>query len=413
MMANIGHAGAGLVWITFALITMGSCATYEPVSLNEVPFRDRAVTLVDNDVRVSAVVLSEDETELIFAADLYARGIQPIWLEIENNEEFTVRFLAAGLDPEYFAPLEASYISRFRWAKYANEQKDEHYLSMALGEHIQAGTTRSGFVFSHLEHGTRVFNVDIIGKDHDLRTFSFTTQVPGLETDYREIDWAKLYPSDQIVDHDLDSLRAALLGLPCCVTSQDGGGQGHPLNIVFVGSFQDILYALVRSGWDETGVTTKPHGKSKPIQGVDDRYRPVSIRYVYGRRQDASFRKSRHSVNPRTHLRLWMSPMTWEGIQVWVAQVGRDFEVEPKSSTHATDADDARSYLMQGVMYAQRLEKWGYVPRLDGDLSPALRSSFTDVTYYADGYRMVMFVSSDPVAIDEVDDLGLVIPAWE
>jgi hypothetical protein len=413
MMANIGHAGAGLVWITFALITMGSCATYEPVSLNEVPFRDRAVTLVDNDVRVSAVVLSEDETELIFAADLYARGIQPIWLEIENNEEFTVRFLAIGLDPEYFAPLEASYISRFRWAKYANEQKDEHYLSMALGEHIQAGTTRSGFVFSHLEHGTRVFNVDIIGKDHDLRTFSFTTQVPGLETDYREIDWAKLYPSDQIVDHDLDSLRAALLGLPCCVTSQDGGGQGHPLNIVFVGSFQDILYALVRSGWDETGVTTKPHGKSKPIQGVDDRYRPVSIRYVYGRRQDASFRKSRHSVNPRTHLRLWMSPMTWEGIQVWVAQVGRDFEVEPKSSTHATDADDARSYLMQGVMYAQRLEKWGYVPRLDGDLSPALRSSFTDVTYYADGYRMVMFVSSDPVAIDEVDDLGLVIPAWE
>ena len=204
MMANIGQAGAGLVWIAFALITMGSCATYEPVSLNEVPFRDRAVTQEDNDVRVSAVVLSEDETELIFAADLYARGIQPIWLEIENNEEFTVRFLAVGLDPEYFAPLEASYISRFRWAKYANEQKDEHYLSMALGEHIQAGTTRSGFVFSHLEHGTRVFNVDIIGKEHDLRTFSFTTQVPGLETDYREIDWANLYPSDQIADEPDD-----------------------------------------------------------------------------------------------------------------------------------------------------------------------------------------------------------------
>lgn len=298
IMANIGQAGAGLAWIAFTLITMGGCATYEPVSLDEVPFRDRAVTQVDNDVRVSAVVLSEDETELIFAADLYARGIQPIWLEIENNEEFTVRFLAIGLDPEYFAPLEASYISRFRWAKYANEQKDEHYLSMALGEHIQAGTTRSGFVFSHLEHGTRVFNVDIIGKDHDLRTFSFTTQVPGLETDYREIDWANLYPSDQIVDHDLDSLRAALLGLPCCVTSTDGSGQGHPLNIVFVGSFQDILYALVRSGWDETGVTTRPRGKSKPIPGVDERYRPVSIRYVYGRRQDASFRKSRHGINP-------------------------------------------------------------------------------------------------------------------
>ena len=177
------------------------------------PFQERAVTQSENNVTVSAVVLSEEESELIFATDLYRRGIQPVWLEIENNDESDMRFLPAGLDPEYFAPLEVSYIKRFRWAKYANEQKDEHFLSLALGEYIPSGTTRTGFVFSHLEHGTKVFNVDVMGKDHDLRTFTFFVQVPGLEPDYQEINWEELYPGSAIVDHNLDSLRQALQDL--------------------------------------------------------------------------------------------------------------------------------------------------------------------------------------------------------
>ena len=356
-----------LVLLSFALLSIGGCATFEPVPLDEVPFRERAVVQVRDNVRVSAVVLSEEESELIFGTDLYVRGIQPVWLEIENNDESGMRFLPAGLDPEYFAPLEVSYIKRFRWAKYANEEKDGHFLRLAMGEHIPAGMTRSGFVFSHLEHGTKVFNVDVMGKDHNLRTFTFFVEVPGLAPDYQRVNWAALYPSNEIVDHDLDSLRHALQELPCCVTDENGRDQGQPLNVVLIGGFRDVVYVLVRSGWDETGETTRPRGKSKPIRGVEKRYRPVSVRYVFGRAQDVSFRKSRHGINPRTHLRLWLSRMTLDGVPVWVGQIGRDFEIKPKSSTHATDADDARGNLVQDLMYSQSLARLGYVKRLDGN----------------------------------------------
>lgn len=402
-----------LVGLSFVLITIGGCTTYEPITLVEVPFQERAVTQSENNVTVSAVVLSEEESELIFATDLYRRGIQPVWLEIENNDESDMRFLPAGLDPEYFAPLEVSNIKRFRWAKYANEQKDEHFLSLALGEYIPSGTTRTGFVFSHLEHGTKVFNVDVMGKDHDLRTFTFFVQVPGLEPDYQEINWEELYPGSAIVDHNLDSLRQALQDFPCCVTDNDGGDQGQPLNVVLIGNFQDILYVLVRSGWDETGETTRPYGKSEPIRGVEERYRPVSVRYVFGRRQDVSFRKSRHGINPRMHLRLWMSPITTDGVPVWLGQIGRDYEIKPGSSTHATDADDSRGNLMQDLMYSQSLARFGFVRRLDGNQQPTLRETLNGASYYADGYRVVLFVSSEPVDLEEMENLGWAIPPWE
>nr|WP_302118453.1 LssY C-terminal domain-containing protein [Allorhodopirellula heiligendammensis] len=34
--------------------------------------------------------------------------------------------------------------------------------------------------------------------------------------------------------------------------------------------------------------------------------------------------RTRHSINERLHLRLWLTPMRFEGQSVWVGQVSRD-----------------------------------------------------------------------------------------
>ena len=177
-------------WLTLAIVLLaGGCATtYETVPLEQVPFLERAQTKAEENVQVTAAVLSAEETELIFGLDLYARGIQPVWLEIENNDESTMRFLPVGLDPQYFAPLEVSYVVRFRFAKEANEQMDEYFQKLSMGNRIEPGETRSGFVFSHLKHGTKIFNVDVVGGDHNLRTFTFAVPVPGLAEDVTQID---------------------------------------------------------------------------------------------------------------------------------------------------------------------------------------------------------------------------------
>jgi hypothetical protein len=402
-----------LLGTLLVLTSLVGCASFEPMPLDEVPFRERAIIQIEDNVRVSAVVLSEEECEQIFDSNLYTRGIQPVWLEIENNDESAMYFLPVGLDPEYFSPLEVSYVERYRWAKFASEQQDKYFFDLAMRPHIAPDATRSGFVFSHLEHGTKIFNVDVIGQDHELRTFTFFAPVPGLEQDYKKIDWSTLYPRGQITDHDHDSLRDALEDLPCCVTDKDGSTGGQPLNVVVVGRLPDVLYALIRSGWDETGETTRAVGKSKPIRGTEQRYRPVSIRYVFGRTQDMSFRKSRHGVHPRSHLRLWMTPMTLNGVPVWVGEVGRDLETRQASSSHASDADDARAGLFQGLMYSQHLAKFGFVKRLDEDLQPRFRESLTGAPYYADGYRMILVVSSESSSIEEIENLRWDVPPWE
>ena len=238
---------------------------------------------------------------------------------------------------------------------------DEHFRILSIGNRIHPGETRSRFVFSHLEHGTKIFNVDVIGQVHDLRTFTFAIPVPGLAVDITDIDWAEIYEPAEVTAYDRHDVREALERLHCCVTDQDGGKEGLPINVVIVGTFDDVVYALIRGGWDATERTTSQQPKSMAIAGTDDRYRPVSIRYTFGRTQDASLRKSRPDGQPHSHLRLWLSPITVNGVPVWIGDVGRDFPARSNSVDRSVDADDDRAMLFQDILHSQALSFLGVV----------------------------------------------------
>jgi hypothetical protein len=402
-------------WLTLAIVLLaGGCATtYETVPPEQVPFLERAQTKAEENVQVTAAVLSAEETELIFGLDLYARGIQPVWLEIENNDESIMRFLPVGLDPEYFAPLEVSYVVRFRFAKEANEQMDEYFQKLSMGNRIGPGETMSGFVFSHLEHGTKIFNVDVVGGDHKIRTFTFAVPVPGLAVDVTHIDWNKLYEPTEMVAYDRDELKGALDNLPCCVTDQGRNKEGLPLNVVIIGSRDDLVYAAIRAGWDITERTASQKTDSTPIPGTDDRYRPVSIRYAFDRPQDASFRKSRHGGQPHSHLRLWLSPITVDGIPVWIGEVGRDVPARSKSSGRLVDADDARTMLFQDILLSQALGFFGVVKRGNAPLAVQSYEQLSGGTFLADGFRVVLGLSGEPTALADIERLQWEAPSWD
>ncbi len=79
-----------LLWLSFSVFTfsiiIGCASSFQPRSLAEVHFQERSQTRVEGDVRVTAAVLSAEETEAVFGFALYKKGIQPIWLEIENKD---------------------------------------------------------------------------------------------------------------------------------------------------------------------------------------------------------------------------------------------------------------------------------------------------------------------------------------
>lgn len=89
-----------LVWLVFAL---ASCAPWhDPTTDNDAPLRARAVTEESHSVRVSAAVLSAEDSKRMFGADLYAVNVQPVWLEVTNRTAQSLWLFRTGADGGHF-----------------------------------------------------------------------------------------------------------------------------------------------------------------------------------------------------------------------------------------------------------------------------------------------------------------------
>ena len=154
-----------LVIACLLLAVSGYATAAEPAQkLEEGDFRERIQTQEKADVRVSAGVPSANETKELFGAPLYKRGIQPVWIKIENNRDEAISFLPVGLDPAYYSPMEAANIDLDeKKAGRLDSLVDEFFFEQGMGMSIPSGGTSSGFIFSEVEEGTKAFNVDVAG----------------------------------------------------------------------------------------------------------------------------------------------------------------------------------------------------------------------------------------------------------
>ena len=127
---------------TLINILFWGCATYNSQPLNDKPFRERAISQTENGVRVSAAVLSAQETQSVFGLSLYKKGIQPIWLEIENNTGHRLWFAPVSIDRDYFSPLEVAYINYPGYSKTAKQNMDRFFYQHAMNKPINSKTVR-------------------------------------------------------------------------------------------------------------------------------------------------------------------------------------------------------------------------------------------------------------------------------
>jgi len=367
----------------------------------------------EGNIRITAAVPSAKESKRLFDVNLYSDGIQPIWLEIENNDEDSVWILPVGIDPQYYSPIEASLLSHFRYSKMANRSMDRYFYERGKVIRIDPKSVRSGFVFTTLDEGTKNFVVDLIGEDHEVRTFTFFINVPGLRVDHHAVEFEDLYSEDEIISYDEKGFREALEQLPCCTTNKKGTNYGDPLNLVVVGNAEDVVHAFIRSGWDETETVYSISGWKTALSflfGGEYRYSPISALYVYGRSQDIALQKIRESIHERNHLRLWLAPVRYEGKPVWIGQISRDIGVRWTLKggvilTHKVDpdVDEARDYLRQDLWYSQGLVKFAFVEGAGAAPISKPRQNLTGDPYFTDGHRAVLWLSSEPIEFEDVE----------
>ena len=398
------------------IVLLGGCSTsFNPKSVDEVPFRERAIVQEDGGIRVTAAVPSATETRELFGARLYRKGIQPVWVEVQNRRDSDVSFLPVGLDPDYFTPVESAFVYLGRNPFDSNPAMSRYYDASTMEMPVGPGETRSGFIFTTIDEGSKAFIVDVVD-DREIEQFTFFIPVPGLRIDHHEVDWENLYPSAEVRDLPTGDLIEALNAEPCCTTDKKSKVPGDPLNLVVIGDLQDVYRAFLRAGWDETetiyaGSIWKT--ATSFFSGGEYRYSPMSALYVFGRPQDIAFQKARENIHERNHLRLWMSRERYEGKPVWLGQISRDIGVRFTKKTITThkidpDVDETREFLLEDLAYSQGVAKIAYVGGVGAATFREPRRNLTGDPYYTDGYRVVLWVAADPVAIDDIEVLN-----WE
>ncbi|MBW2441696.1 MAG: LssY C-terminal domain-containing protein, partial [Deltaproteobacteria bacterium] len=199
----------------------------------------------------------------------------------------------------------------------------------------------------------------------------------------------------------------------CCMTNKAGSGKSDPLNIIVIGPEKEMWSTFIVRGWDESEViygTSLGKTIASSLFGRRYRYSPMSALYLYGRAQDVGLQKARQTVDERNHLRLWLSPMRYRGMPVYVGQISRDIGVKlttksPILTTHEIDpdVDEARDYLIQDLLESQKVAKIGFVAGVVAATPDNPRYNLTDSPYWTDGLRVVFVISEEPTALNEIE----------
>jgi hypothetical protein len=383
-------------------VLMAGCAVnrFAPASPDQAGFIERGITQQDGDVIVTAAVPSPGEVESLFGIDLYKDGIQPVWLEVENRGDQRARILPYSIDRDYYSPLEIAWAYRKKFASSSRDAMERWFYDNALDHRVPPGEKRSGFVFTHAIEGTKGFNLDIYS-DNQSRQFTFFVPVPGFRPDYMDVDFQNLYAEDQIGRVDFPSLSDYLESMPCCTSDAEGVAAGDPLNVVIVGTPEAVRRTLLRGRWQETQ-------SGSPVTRLARRH------YFNGRQPDGTFHKSRPDGRERKELRLWLAPVLVDGLTTWIGHVSydmsgkslirdlSDYQIDP-------DVDDARTFLVQNFWYNQSLRGLSMVEGIAPNSIESPRVNFLGGEYFTDGQRVVLWVSEDPVGMDETD----LLMGWE
>ena len=276
---------------------------------------------------------------------------------------------------------------------------------------MPAGKTVQGYVHTYKDDGVKYLSVVLYHPGH-TKTFEFVVEVPGIQADYTQVDFDAAVPPHSRRDVDREQLRQALESCPCCVLGPDGKTPGDPLNIVIIGPGDGkVFHAFVQRGWDPaetvTGSTTASTIWSSMF-AIKYRTSPVTARVVDGRQQDIALQKARRSVDERNHLRLWLTPLTYESRQVWIGQISRDIGVRFSSKTFTThkidaDVDETREFLVQDLLLSGSVTGIGYVSGVGAATPNELRYNYTLDPYFTDGLRAVLFLSKDYFSPDDVE----------
>jgi LssY C-terminus len=406
--------------LCLAAVVLAGCAagpTQPPAAETAQPLKlGRIQSLEQNGVRVHIAIPSDDDASRFFGVNLAAHGLQPIWIRVENDTDVGYWLLPVAIDPDYYSADEAAIVTGADLPQDARDRNRQMFRAQALPFFARPRSAHEGYVYATHARGGRFVDVRLSGHRQAVR-MRFAVLLPTEGFDYEQSALRRMYARlNDLPDLSVPQLRERLRALPCCTTTEAGEGLGDPLNVVLVGSGEEVIAALSASGWNFTEAITVDSIRRMIGAAIADKpflTAPVSSLYAFGRRQDIALQRGRSTISQRNHMRLWLAPFRCEGQAVWVGQVSRDIGVKmtPKSptlTTHVIDpvVDESREYLLHSLLHRDAVGRFAFVRGVGEASQDKPRLNLTDDPYFTDGMRLVVWLSRTPVPPDRALDLG-------
>src|SRR5712692_3488407 len=194
------------------------------------------------------------------------------------------------------------------------------------------------------------------------------------------------------------------------ITHTQSGAAGDPINMLFVGSKNQIMHSFQKAGWlIPDPITSHTSAKIVVASLAHKSYptAPVSNLYVFGRVQDLAFEKPTNDVQNRGHIRLWKTGTLIGGQLVWVGQASYDSGIELSSTNHFPTHHIAPTVDLERNTIGADLEKTGLVKE-EADAAftpPILYAHNGGGDYYeSDGDVLVLNYTQAPIPLKQ--------PAW-
>lgn len=173
---------------------------------------------------------------------------------------------------------------------------------------------------------------------------------------------------------------------------------GDMVNFVIVGSQKSVQAALDAASWhvaDTTKTKAILDAVLETYENKDYLQMPMSTLYLFGRPQDFGYEMAEPiaMVASRHHFRIWKSPFTWNGQEVWVGagthDVGFTKDKRNGSVTHKIDpvVDGERDNIGGSLQIADQVKSLAYY--LPSDPVRQARNATGD-GYQSDGRLLVI-----------------------
>jgi hypothetical protein len=167
-----------------------------------------------------------------------------------------------------------------------------------------------------------------------------------------------------------EPLATAIAELPFGVTKQHGKPGIDIINLVFIGTRQQLVHAFAVARWSVSDPLT-PRSFSRSYKAYTSQVgyaaAPVSKLLYQQAEPDFVFQKSFNTIAKRHHVRVWQSEIT--GQELWLAAASHDVAIRfnPRTMTfaHKIDGmvDRERRKIINDLVFAECADSAGYVDR--------------------------------------------------